>query len=143
MKEALDQKKGYSDSYLKEPEVSFESLMENFMKGSQINTIIADSEDCISANKYLFGNVSRALAEYTKKPTINNFFEIAQTFGNFTPAIKYCFGSCTEASEAFFQHFMQFKSLSKFWNSLVFNVENDLLIFGIQVNKLKNLLFAH
>ena len=112
------------------------------MQGSKINTIVSESEDCVNANVYLLGNISAALQEYTKKPTINNFFGITKSFEKFTPAIKFCFGSSVEATEAVYTHLKKFKTLSKFWHALVLNFENELLLFGIQVNNMKNLLLA-
>ena len=142
LKDAL-QKRDYSDSLAsKKPIWTIESLIQNFLQGSKLNTIISESEDCVNANVYLLGNVSNAFHEYAKKPSVNNFFGITQAFGNFTPAVKFCFGSSVEASEAIFTHLKQFGTIKKFFSALIVNVENELLIFGIQVNNLKNLLFA-
>ncbi len=86
-----------------------DTIITNFINGASLEYIVPTSGDCFRYNLYFATNVSNAVQQFYKQHTLENFYNVMESFGTATPMIEHCFETFVDAEKAFQDYAKKFK----------------------------------
>lgn len=123
--------------------IDWTSTINHFLQGANLTDLVLNSTDCVTNNAYMFGNITAAVSEYVRKPSINNFFGVTESLKHITPMVEACFDSFVEGSEQTMHYLEKFKfNPVLYWESFHANWKQNIFLLGVTATELKDAVFS-
>lgn len=122
--------------------INWEDTFNQFLIGANMTGIVKNSTDCVSHTGNMFGNMTEALSEYIRKPSINNFFGVTESLRYVTPVVEACFESAFEANVALARYIGKFNGNPvTWWKAFDANWKGNVLQLAALGTQFKTALF--